>query len=417
MTKKIILGLALTLILILPTATLSAHAVLVPDEPPVGEQFNLYGAGSSFVFPLMDKWRVTYHGLYPSVTLNYASVGSGAGINLMTKKTVDFGATDAPLQHSDQKAAPGALTFPESLGAVAICYNLYYTGSGLKFNGTILTDIYDGKITHWNDPMIQALNPSVSLPNAIITPIHRADASGTTYAFTDYLSHVDKFWKNNYGVGKSIPWKLGPGIPNNGGVARTIIYTPFSIGYVELAYAIQNKMTYGAILNGDGTGYVLPSAAGAAAAAAGASLPESNGDWSKVSIVNQPGANTYPISTFTYIVLYGGLDKIKTMSQDKATTLIHFIYWIVTEGQNYAPKLMYPTLPSSVQEIDKRGLAMITYKGTQLFAYDGSTAPSNTATTTTSSTGSSTSSGSSSSTSSSSYGGFDWNAWAKKWLK
>lgn len=371
MTQKLLLGIALMLILIIPTTSLRAQAVPTPSDPVDDEKFTINGAGSSFVFPLMDTWRVKYHGAFPQIALNYQSIGSGAGIYQFTKTIVDFGATDAPLQPSDQKAAPGALTFPESIGAVVIAYNLNEVpNSGLKLTGPIIANIYMGNIKYWNDPQIQKLNPGFYLPNHLITTIHRADASGTTYAFTSYLSKVSPAWKSQIGAAKSVPWPVGIGIANNGGVANTIINSPSSIGYVELAYAVRNNMTYAYVQNADGTNFVAPTLASTAAAASSIkSLPESKGDWSKVAIVNAPGKNSYPICTFTYLVVYSQIDKVKNMSTDKAQALVSMIFWMVTDGQKYASKLLYVPLPTAVQEIDKRGLAQITFGGSQIFDY------------------------------------------------
>lgn len=430
MAKKAILGLALTLILLLPTTTLIARAETSPNSPPDGVNVNLVGAGSSFVFPLMDKWRVTYHGLYPGVSFNYASIGSGAGINQFTKKTVDFGATDVPLQPSEQKAAPHSLTFVESIGAIAIAYNIP-TGvvknyvfqvkpSGLKLDGPTIGKIFEGKIIYWNDPAITSQNPGLQLPSAKITVVHRSDGSGTTYAVTDYLCKVDHDWLVDIGKGKSVPWRTGIGAPNNAGVAQTVINTPFSIGYVELAYALQNHMSYASLLNADGNAYLAPTLDTTATAASTITrLPSSDGDWSKVSITNAPGKNSYPLASLTYIVVYQNLDMVKGMDTNKASTLLHMIYWMITDGQQYASKLNYAPLPENIQQVDMNGLSMFKFKGSQLFAYDGSVAMlsslnTNPATTTSTSTSTS-SSGSHTSTGSSS--GFDWYAWLKQNLK
>jgi len=373
MARKIILGLALTLILIMPTTTMFAHADSSPPQPGTNS-YTINGAGSSFVFPLMSKWRVEFNAFYPNIKVNYASIGSGAGINQFTAKTVDFGATDAPLFPSDMKKAPGALTFPESIGAITVSYNLYGVKTGLKLTGPTIAGIFEGKIIYWNDPAITATNPGVTLPGARITVIHRSDGSGTTFAFTQYLSTVSTTWKHDIGFGKSVPWRAGIGAPNNAGVAHYIQLTPFSIGYVELAYAMQNKMTYAAVQNADGNNFVLPTLDTTYNAASQVgTLPASNGDWHNVSIVNEPGPNSYPLASFTYIVAYSNLGKIKSMTAEKAGDLVYLIWWMIHDGQQYANKLWYVQLPSNVVQNDVNGLAMFNFKGQPLFNYTAGT--------------------------------------------
>ncbi|HJU13770.1 MAG TPA: phosphate ABC transporter substrate-binding protein PstS [Candidatus Nitrosotalea sp.] len=356
----------------MPTTTMFAHADSSPTPPPSGTNFSITGAGSSFVFPLMDKWRVEYNAFYPNVKLNYASVGSGAGITQFTKKTVDFGATDAPLFPSDMKAAPGALTFPESIGAITVSYNLYGVKTGLKLTGPTIASIFEGKIIYWDDPAIKNTNQGVYLPHARITVVHRSDGSGTTFAFTQYLSTVSPQWKHDIGFGKAVPWRAGIGAPNNAGVAHYVQLTPYSIGYVELAYAMQNKMTYAAVQNADGDNFVLPTIdTTLAAASQAASLPASNGDWHNVSIVNEPGLNSYPLASFTYIVAYSDLSKLKSMNADKAGVLVHLIWWMIHDGQSYAKPLWYVPLPDNVVQDDMNGLSMFKFGGHQLFSYTG----------------------------------------------
>ena len=372
MTKKLLLGLALMLILIIPTTSLNAHAATVPDAPVDGKSFKFTGAGSTFAFPIVDKWRVEYNKLYPGVTLNYQSIGSGAGINLFTKKTIDFGATDAPLTPSEAKKAPGALTIPETLGAVVIVYKLpEFPNSGMNLTAQVIADIYMGKITTWNNPEIEKLNPGVKFTKNKIVLVHRSDGSGTTYTFTDYQSGSVTEWAAAIGKGKSVPWQAGVGASGNAGVAKTVKNVPYSLGYVELAYAIQNKMPYAYIQNADRTAFVAPTldSTNVAATALAGKLPAADADWSNVSIVNAPGKNAYPISTFSYLLVYENLDKVKNMNMDKAKAEIHMIYWMVTDGQKYASKLAYVPLPDAVQELDKEGLSKIKFQGQQLFAY------------------------------------------------
>jgi len=388
MAQKMILGLALTLILLMPTTTMVVHAQLVqspPPQPASGVSIKLNGAGSSFVYPLMSQWRVMYDGQNPGITINYQSVGSGAGINQMTKKTVDFGASDAPLSKSQQKAAPNTLTFVDSIGAITVSYNIpngqikngvaQIIPSGLNLTGPTLAQIFEGKIQYWDDPAIEANNSGVVLPHAKITVIHRSDGSGTTYGFTNYLSKVSSDWKHDVGQGTVVPWRTGIGGPGNAGVAHYIQLTPYSIGYVELAYAQQNNMSYANVENADGDNFVAPTLdSTSAAASALTSLPAANGDWSKVSITNEPGPNTYPIASLTYIMAYADRDKVKNTDLNKADALLDFIYWIISGGpgqpvggQQYASPLWYVPLPQNIQLNDINGLQMFKYDGQQLW--------------------------------------------------
>ena len=389
MTKKIFLGIALMLILIVPTTSLSAHAVLTPPEPGSNDNYAFNAGGATFPFPLIDKWRVEYNNEYPSITLNYQSIGSGAGIKLFTTKKVDFAASDAPLQPSDLKVAPThTLHIPETMGAIVVVYNLpEVPKSGLKLTGKVIADIYMGKITTWNDPAIKKLNPEIkNLSRNKIILVHRSDGSGTTFAFTDYLSKVSPAWKGSVGQGTSVPWPAGVGGSGNAGIAAIVKKVPYSMGYVELAYANQNymastgkkiPMTYAFVQNHDKTAFLNATVdtTYAAAKAAIKNLPESTGVWSTVSINDAPGPNSYPISTFTYLLVNADLDQIKGMDKQKAQDLVHMLYWFVTNGQQYSKKLLYVPLPDSVQELDKRGIAQIKFQGQQVFAYDSSSVP------------------------------------------
>src|SRR5579885_1965058 len=324
----------------------------------------LNGAGSTFIFPLMDKWRVEYNKLHPDIQLNYQSIG-GAGINLAKQHTVDFAASDAPLSQSDAAALPGTLTIPESIGGITISYNIPGVDGGLKLTGPVIADIFMGTITKWNDPVITQLNPGVNLPDQSIVIAHRSDGSGTTYAFKDYLSKVSDNWKSKIGIGKTVPWPVGIGGNGNAGVASVVKTTQYSIGYVELAYALQNNFTYAAVQNADGTNFVMPTLETVSADASGAvsNLPKADGDWSKVSIANQPGHDSYPISTLTYILINKDLSTVNGMTLDKAKALVDMIKWMITDGQQYSEPLLYPPLPDSIKTLDQQGLAQITFNG------------------------------------------------------
>jgi phosphate ABC transporter phosphate-binding protein len=355
--KRMLLASAIMLLLIIPVTSLHASAQT--------QAYTLTGAGSTFVFPLMDTWRVQYNQLNSNVQLNYQSIGSGAGIKLLEQKTVDFAASDAPLQPSEQAKAPNTVTIPESIGGITISYNLPGIDKGLNLTGPVIAQIFMGNITSWNDPAIANLNPGASLPSQGIVIAHRADGSGTTYAFTDYLSKVSPDWKTKVGQGKTVPWPVGTGAQGNAGVANIVKTTPYAVGYVELAYAYQNNMTYAFVQNADGNAFVEPSidSVSADAAAAGTNLPAPDGDWSKVSIVNQPGSNSYPISTLTYIFVYKDLSQVSGETSDKAQQVANFLSWIVHDGQKYASPLLYVPLPDSITKLDEQGIAMIQFNG------------------------------------------------------
>ena len=356
MTNKITLGIALMLILIIPTTSLNTFAQ---------SAINLNAGGATFPFPLIDKWRVEYNKIHPDITLNYQSIGSGAGIKLFTTKSVDFAGSDAPLQTSEAAAAPGTLHIPETIGAVTVTYNLPGIDKGLKLTGPVIADIFSGKVTKWNDQKITDINPTLSLPNQDIIVAHRSDGSGTTFVFTSYLSAVSSDWKTNVGAGKSVPWPVGVGGSGNAGVASVVKSSSYSIGYVELAYVMQNNMSYAFIQNGDGTAFVEPTldTIAADAAAASTNLPSPDGDWSKVSIVNEPGQNSYPIASFTYLLVYKDLGQVNGMTQDKAKAVIDFISWAVHDGQKYSSDLLYVPLPDNVVKLDEQALSQIQYNG------------------------------------------------------
>ncbi|MFZ0183296.1 MAG: phosphate ABC transporter substrate-binding protein PstS [Nitrosotalea sp.] len=401
MTKKVLLGLTLMLILLVPTTVLSAHAQSTnpgPTPPADGDKFKYNSGGSTFIYPLMDKWRVKFNQIYPGIKLNYQSVGSGAGIKLFLTSKVDFAGTDAPLQTAQiAKAPPGTLTIPESMGAIVMTYNLEgVRHNGLLLTGDVIAKIYLGEITTWNDPAIVSLQTDPNIAQALkddrnkIVLVHRSDGSGTTYAFTDYLSKVSDDWAGEVGKGTSVPWKGGIGGSGNAGVANVVKTVPDSLGYVEYGYATHNFLTtntgsgaglvagsgkvpmpYAYIQNADGTAFLQPTMTNVEAAASSAisSLPTSDGDWSHVSIANVAGPNSYPISSFTYLLVNPNLDQIKGESQQKANDLVYMLYWMLSDGQQYAGKLGYAPLPGVLQNLDYAGLAQIKYNGQQIWAY------------------------------------------------
>lgn len=337
-------------------------------KPNAGaEEITINGAGASFPYPLISKWSYEYHKINPSIKINYQSIGSGGGIKQTMAKTVDFGASDAPLKEEEYARMKGILHIPETIGAVVVVYNIPGVESGLKLSGDVIADIFLGRITSWNDPRIAELNPGVSLPDKGIIVAHRSDGSGTTFVFSDYLSAVSEDWKEKVGKGKSLNWPLGLGGKGNEGVAGLVKQNPYSIGYVELAYAIENRITYAHIKNREGR-FIEPSIDTVAAAAAGAvpTLPRGDESWSKVTIVNSPGENAYPISSFTYLLVYRDLSVIPGMTEAKARALVKFLWWVIHDGQKYAPELQYATLPEEVVKLNEETIKLITYQGKSL---------------------------------------------------
>ncbi len=373
------------LILLVPTTVLSARADSAPPAPGDSDKYNFNAGGSTFAFPIVDKWRVEYNKLYPGITLNYQAIGSGAGIKLFTAKKVEFAGTDAPLQTSDIAKAPkGTLTIPESMGAIVVTYNLPgVQKTGLLLTGDVIAKIFLGQIIYWHDPAIVKLQTDPSIAKALqadrnkIIIVHRSDGSGTTFAFTSYLTQVSSDWSGKVGHSTSVPWPTGMGGSGNAGVAAIVKKVPESVGYVELAYAKTNKlasgipMTYAFVQNHDKTAFLDATVDTTAAAATGAisSLPAADGVWSTVSINNAPGPNAYPIATFTYLLVNPNLEQLKGMDKQKAQDLVHMLYWFVTDGQKYATKLLYVPLPSAVQELDKKGISEIKFNGQQLWSY------------------------------------------------
>lgn len=396
MTKKIFLGLALMLILLVPTTVLSARADSAsPAAPGDSDKYNFNAGGATFPFPLIDKWRVQYHAQYPGITLNYQAVGSGAGIKLFTKKTVEFAGSDAPLQTADIAKAPkGTLHIPETMGAIVVVYNVPgIDKNGMKLTGDVIAKIFMGQIIYWHDDAIVKLQTDPTIAQALkrdgnkIVVVHRSDGSGTSFAFTSYLSQVSSDWKGKVGKGTSVPWMTGMGGSGNAGVAAIVKKVPDSIGYVELAYAKTNKMasltgnaivgegampmTYAFVQNHDKTAFLDATVDTTAAAAKGAisTLPAADGVWSNVSINDASGPNAYPIATFTYLLVNPNLEQLKGMDKQKAQDLVHMLYWFVTDGQQYSQKLNYVPLPSAVQELDKKGISEIKFNGQQLWTY------------------------------------------------
>ena len=356
-------------------APLNVNAESAPDTPNSSYVYNINGAGATFPFPLIDLWRVEYNNDFDNVNLKYQSIGSGGGIKQHIEKTVNFAASDAPLTVKERGLAPGTIHIPETVGGVTVAYNIpEIPKSGLKLTGKLVSGIFMGTITKWNDPLIKEINPGLSLPNQDIVVAHRSDGSGTTFVFTDYLTTVDPDgWGKTVGKGKSVPWPTGLAAAGNEGVAGIIRSTTYSVGYVELAYAFQTGMTFAHVQNGDKNKFVEPTIKSITAATAGLAtkLPAGDADWSTVSAVNAPGSDSYPISSFSYILVYKDL-KETSKNKEEAKAMLHMIYWMLTDGQTFAPTLLYSPLPDNVVELSKKGLSQITYDGEVLWKYDGS---------------------------------------------
>lgn len=309
------------------------------------------GAGATFPFPIYSKWMAEYNRLHPHVRINYQSQGSGAGIRQLTNRTVFFGASDQPMRDEQLQAAPGPiLHLPTVIGAVVPIYNLPGV-TELRFTGSLLADIAMGKVTRWNDAALSTLNPGVTLPDMAITFVHRSDGSGTTFVWADYLAKVSPEFKDKVGVDASVNWPAGVGAKGNEGVAGLVKQTPGAIGYTEPAYANQNQITFGSIQNADGRFVkASPESVTAAAAGAAANMPP---DF-RVSITNAPGADAYPVASFTWMLFYENPEDTV-----QARAMVDFMRWALTDGQRFAPELGYSPLPENVVQMELEALKRI----------------------------------------------------------
>ena len=317
---------------------------------------SINGAGATFPYPMYSKWFDEYHKKNGNLQINYQSIGSGGGIKQVTEGTVDFGASDGPMNDDQLKAYQdkhgfSILHFPTVLGADVPSYNIPGVTAELNFTQEAISGIFLGKVTKWNDPAIAASNKGVSLPANDIVVVHRSDGSGTTYIWTDYLSKISEEWKNKVGKGASVNWPVGLGGKGNEGVAGLIKQTPNSFGYIELTYGIQNNMPYGRVKNSSGV-FVKADLASvtAAAAAAAKSIP----DDFRVSITDAPGKAAYPISSFTWLLI-----PSKFSDGTKRDAIKGFVKWMLTDGQNYTEALSYAKLPKEVVAKETKALANI----------------------------------------------------------
>ena len=341
--RKIVLSLLLTLGLAVTASAQSSNMLL-------------NAAGATFPYPMYSKWFDVYHTVHPNIQINYQSIGSGGGIRQVLAGTVDFGASDGPMTDDQikefkDKRGVDILHFPTVMGADVPTYNIPGVTAELNFTQKAISGIYLGTITKWNDPEIAKANPGVKLPADDIVVVHRSDGSGTTYIWTDFLSKASDDWKNKVGKGTSVNWPVGLGGKGNEGVAGLVKQTPDSIGYVELIYAIQNNMPYGKVQNAAGK-FVKADLAGVTAAAAGAAkdMPE---DF-RVSITNAPGATSYPISSFTWLLI-----PAQFQDSAKRDAIKDFLKWMLGDGQKMTEALAYAQLPKPVVTKELKAIALI----------------------------------------------------------
>jgi phosphate transport system substrate-binding protein len=325
------------------SAAPSASASKTATTPPSGNG-TISGAGSTFAAPVYEQWASSQSGL----TVNYQSVGSGAGITAIENKVVDFGASDPPLKPEDEEAiaknGSPAVQIPMFLGAITVSYNVAGLKSGLKLDGKTLGDIFIGKVKTWNDAEIKALNPGVTLPSTAITVVHRSDSSGTTSGFTSFLSQVDPEFKSKVGEGKEVPWPTGTGAKGNAGVAGAVKQTDGAVGYVEQAYALQNSFTYAAVKNKAGK-FIEPTLASTSAAGVGVKIPANLG----LKVINSPAPTAYPITSQTFIVVNKDLCKAGTPGGEEAAKgVVKFIKYGLGEGQSILAQADYAKLPAPI---------------------------------------------------------------------
>ncbi len=340
---------ALALVVLAALLGIAAIAGRADASTTKAGDVSLTGAGSSFVFPLVSAWIPQLGSAY-GINVTYSPIGSGGGIAAVTGRTVDFGATDAPLSPDQFGACKGCVEIPWALSATSVAYNLPGLNCVVHLSGSVLADIYLGKVTAWNDAKVKAINPRCNLPGTKITPVYRSDNSGTSYNFTDFLSATSPEWKSKIGRGVNAQWPAGVGARGSSGVAGVVTKTEGALTYVDVAYSLKNHLRIASILNRDGK-YTTPGLRGIAAAAS--TLPKKITGNGELSIVNPPKGNplSYPISTFTYVIV--------PTSSPKADSLRKMIYWAVTQGQKLGPKLLFQPLPKAVQAFDYKQIKQI----------------------------------------------------------
>ncbi|HET6465495.1 MAG TPA: phosphate ABC transporter substrate-binding protein PstS [Nitrospiria bacterium] len=336
------------------TVTLAILLLIGLTVPAWAEPLLINGAGATFPYPVYSKWFDEYAKIHPDIHINYQSIGSGGGIRQASELTVDFGATDGPMNDEQlSKAKVKLLHFPTVMGAVVPTYNIPGVTAELNFTPKALAGIFLGTITKWNDPEIAMANSGVKLPDNAIVVVHRSDGSGTTYIWVDYLSKVSPEWKEKVGVGTSVNWPVGLGGKGNEGVSGLVKQTPYAIGYVELIYAAQNKIDYGLVQNSAGK-FIKASLESVTSAAAGAAKAMPS-DF-RVSLTNAPGDISYPIASFTWLLIPQKIDDPK-----KGKAITGFLQWMLKDGQKYAPGLLYAPLPKEVVAMEEKAVGQIKY--------------------------------------------------------
>jgi phosphate transport system substrate-binding protein len=323
----------------------------------------LNGAGATFPNPLYSRWFAEYNRAHPDVRINYQAIGSGGGIAQVQKGTVDFGASDAPLSDAQLKdMGRPVVLIPTVAGAIAMSYNIPGVGSGLRLTPENIVDLYMGQITKWNDPKILVNNPGKNLPDMAVTIVHRSDGSGTTFHFTSFLSEVSKAWSDKVGRSTSVEWPTGIGGKGNEGVSGAVKQTPGALGYVELAYVVQNQLPYAVVKNRSGQ-WIAPSLSSTVAAAAGGAQKMVQTNDVRVSIAYAPGPTVYPIAGFTYLLI-----PQNQTDEAKGKALAEFLWWAIHDGEKDAAQLLYAQIPAPVVAIDERILKTVNFQGKALLA-------------------------------------------------
>ena len=338
---------------------LSVVAVALAGTAFAADKVSLTGAGATFPYPLYSKWFSDYNKAHPEIEVNYQSIGSGGGIKQITEKTVDFGASDAPMSDEEIAKAAGILHIPTTLGAVVVTFNVKGVDA-LNLSSDVVAGIFSGDIKTWDDAKLQKDNPKAKLPKTPIALVHRSDGSGTSYVFTDYLSHVSETWKTKVGTGKSVNWPVGIGAKGNEGVAGQVKQLNGSIGYVELAYAEQNKMAMAQLKNHDGE-WVKPTTAAITAAAE--TMADKMPEDLRVSIIDAAGKKSYPISAYTYVLVYKD-----QADATKGKAVVDLLWWAIHEGQKSNESLSYAKLPDSIVKKDEAKLRGIQHDGKPFLA-------------------------------------------------
>jgi phosphate transport system substrate-binding protein len=355
--ELLVLAAGLTLACNKPSGDSKGSAANPAPIPSQAVPVTLNGAGATFPYPLYSKWIAEYNKQFPNIRVNYQSIGSGGGIRQIIAGTVDFGATDAPMKTDESKQAPGKLFhIPATIGAVVLTYNVPEATEPLKLSAEALADIYLGKIKKWNDPKIAADNAAIKLPAKEISVVYRTDGSGTTNVYTDYLSSVSAEWKDKVGVGKSVKWPVGLGAKGNEGVTGQIKTTPYTLGYVERAYATQNKLPMVELKNKSGK-FVAPTTAAMSAAAEGVEMPPEL----YVSLVSSAAEAAYPITGYTYMLVYADAKDAA-----KGEAIAKYMWWALHDGQKFAESLDYAPLPAKVVTLVEARLKELSAGGKKL---------------------------------------------------